>query len=218
MPQRRSNPGAAGRLLRRADAPARPGSTTGAECPHAMISWTDLHPKGHPWNRSSSSWCCLPASSSPRWQSAWSAACRCRSSRSLSALPPRWSCRMWPRSTSTPSSSWSCSSRRCSSTRHASRANASCGTTCPRSSRWPLGSCSSPCSWSGSPCTGWCPRFRWRRRLPAPRRSAPPMPLRSGRWVPPSRLPNARRSCSRENRSSTTRQASCASSLPSPLR
>ena len=45
MPQRRSNPGAAGRLLRRADAPARPGSTAGAECPHAMISWTDLHLK-----------------------------------------------------------------------------------------------------------------------------------------------------------------------------
>lgn len=33
MPQRRSNPGATGRLLRRADAPARPGSTAGAECP-----------------------------------------------------------------------------------------------------------------------------------------------------------------------------------------
>ena len=46
MPQRRSNPGAAGRLLRRADAPARPGSTAGAECPHAMISWTDVRQVG----------------------------------------------------------------------------------------------------------------------------------------------------------------------------
>lgn len=31
-----------------------------------MISWTDLRLKDHPWNHSSSSWCCLPASSSPR--------------------------------------------------------------------------------------------------------------------------------------------------------